>query len=807
MITSSLAIAAFALAQNVAPAAGDVTDTQQQQGREIAAQQAAPQAPSSSSSSNDASAGDIIVTAQKRSQSINDVGLTITALSGDVLTRRGINDVYDLAKVVPGLSVANTGVGASVVYTLRGIGFNSINLNSSPTVSVYTNEIALPYPAMTQGVGFDLERVEVLKGPQGTLFGQSTTAGAINYIAAMPTERFSAGINGSYGRFDWWNVSGHVSGPITDTLHFRIAASQDGGGAWQKSYTRNDKRGKRDKTQARGILDWEASDSIRVKLMVNYWRDKSDSQALQFVRYAPLLPPGLPGPAAFPPAPHSPRAADWDVGKDFKLDVSFFQPSLRFDWDVADGITLTSTSAYSYYRTNSRFDGDGTSFEIQDQRQKGKIRDFNQEIRLSGDIGGLTWVVGGSYEKSKVDERLLQNFFHLSNVQNVGGSGFSLINSNIFSNTRTEAKAVFANADYKINDQLSVVVGGRYTDTRIKFRGCALDAGTTLPNTPVPGVTADVRQAFNIIYGALTGNVGLNPVQPGGCITLDNISRNGNPPTFLPTESPDTLSEDNFSWNLTANYKPIRSVLLYARVAQGYKSGSYPTTAASASAQFRPAKQEGLLAYEAGFKLSLLDRTLQLDGAIFYYDYKNKQLSNFIADAVFGPLVAIVNVPKSNVKGAEGSVTWKPARGLTLGAGATYIDSKITSFTGFDQNGVVTNFSGAQFNLAPKWTATADLDYRFAVSQSLTASVGGGLSYHSKTTGIIGTKDSDYDIDPYTLIDLQAGVESNSGWSAKIWGKNVTNKYYWTNANHVVDNIIRTAGFGATYGITLGMKY
>lgn len=750
---------------------------------------------------------DIVVTAQKRQQSANDVGLSITTLDADTISRRGVVDAYDLVKVVPGLSVANAGNGATLVYTLRGIGFNSSNLGATPTVSVYTDEIALPYPVMTQGAALDLERVEVLKGPQGTLFGQNSTAGAINYIARKPTDEVEGYVEASYGRFGWWNVKMAAGGPVTGTLKARFALSHDGGDGWQQSYTRDDSLGRRDKTQARVLLDWEPGSAVRFNLALNYWHDESESQALQLVRYAPLLPPGVPQVAAYPTAPRDPRAADWDPDKNFQYDTDFFQPSLRIDLDLTSNLTLTSVSAYSDYRTDSLIDPDGTSFEVGEIRQIGTIRDFNQEFRLSSDGDRFKWVVGANYQKNKIDEDLDILIRDLSNVQNIGGSGFSAILSPITSTQRTEAKAVFANAEYEFTDQFSVVAGARYTDTKIDFRGCNLDSGPPIPNTPTPGVTASLRGFFNILYGILTGNVGANPIQEGGCITLDNIARDGNPPTFLPTDSPQTLKEDNFSWNATANFKPNRDLLFYARIAQGYKSGSFPTIGASTSIQFLPARQEALRSYEAGVKATLADRTLQLDAAVFYYDYKDKQLSNFVPDAVFGPLVATVNIPESRVTGAEASATWAPVRGLTINGAVTYIDTRITEFVGFDENGVVTDFEGARFNLAPKWSATGDVNYDFPVGASLTGSVGGGLTYRSETTGIIGTTDPDYNIDAYTLVDLQAGIESRDGWNLRAWGKNVTNKYYWTNVNRVSDTIVRPAGMGATYGITAGYKF
>jgi outer membrane receptor protein involved in Fe transport len=758
---------------------------------------------------------EIVVTAQKRRQSVNDVGLSITTLDGAAIARRGISDAYDLVKVVPGLSVANAGNGATVVYTLRGVGFNASFLSATSAVAVYQDEVALPYPAMTRSVGLDLERVEVLKGPQGTLFGQNSTAGAINYIAAKPTDKFEGNASASYGSFNWWDIKLAAGGPVTDTLKVRFAVSHDGGDGWQKAYTRDDKLGRRDNTKARAIVLWNPIPDLRVNLTLNYWHDQSDTQALQLVRYEPLQPPGVPAVAAFPTAPHNDRAAEWDPARDPKFNTTLFQPSLRLDYDLTSKITLTSISAYSAYRTNSFLADDGTIFDVGGINQRGKIHDFNQEVRLSGRSKAFNWVIGGNLQRNKIGENLNIDTNFLSNTQNIGGTGISGVCPNhgtdcdpVFSRSKTRANAVFANGEFKASDQISVVAGVRYTKTSIDYRGCN-QAGPTIISSSVPGGISSLRNFFNILYGELTGNAGANPIpnSPDACVTLDGISRNGAPPTFLPTDSPQKLTEDNLSWNVTANFKPNPRTLLYARVAQGYKSGSFPTVGATSSVQYLPTKQEGLLAYEAGFKLTLLDRRVQLDGAAFYYDYKNKQLSNFVPDAVFGPLVAIVNVPKSRVAGGEIALTVAPIDGLTLNGAVTYSDSKIQRFVGFDERGVIKDFAGSPFNLSPKWSAVADANYRFAVGSSLTAYFGASTTYHSATTGIIGSGDSAYNIRSYTIFDVQAGIESAAGWSLQVWGKNITNKYYWTNVNHVSDTIVRTAGLPAMYGVTLGYKF
>src|SRR6266404_2517776 len=181
---------------------------------------------------------EIVVTAEKRSESINKVGLAISALSGDSLRDLNIHSVQDLTQVVPGLTYAASLLDTPV-YSLRGVGFYETTLAAYPDVSVYVDQVPLAFPVLTGNVGLDLERVEVLKGPQGILFGQNSTGGAINYIAAKPTDTQQAGIDVGYSRFATSTVDGFLSGPLTDTLAARLSFMSDQSGPWQHTYFRN----------------------------------------------------------------------------------------------------------------------------------------------------------------------------------------------------------------------------------------------------------------------------------------------------------------------------------------------------------------------------------------------------------------------------------------------------------------------------------------------------------------------------------------------------------------------------------------
>ena len=210
----------------------------------------------------DTSGVEIIVTANKHEQKLNSVGLTIQAATGAELQQRGIDGPADLGKLVPGFTFTQS-LLSTPVYTLRGIGLYDPTFGAAPAVAVYTDQISRNAPVMSDALDLDIERIEVLKGPQGTLFGQSSTGGAINYIAAKPTKEFHAGIDASYERFGLGTISGFVSGPLGDMVQVRLAGKAQSGGAWQYSESRpNEHNGDTRKVEGRLIVDIEPALSL-----------------------------------------------------------------------------------------------------------------------------------------------------------------------------------------------------------------------------------------------------------------------------------------------------------------------------------------------------------------------------------------------------------------------------------------------------------------------------------------------------------------------------------------------------------------
>jgi outer membrane receptor protein involved in Fe transport len=745
-----------------------------------------------------ADSGDIIVTAQKRAERLRDVPMSINAATGDQLKTLGVTGAEQLDKLVPGFTFQRTVYGLPVFF-LRGIGFNDTTLGVSPGVSVYVDQQPLPFSAMTRGAMLDLERVEVLKGPQGTLFGQNSTGGAINYIAAKPTDDFQAGIEASYGRFNEVIGEAFVSGPLTDGLSARVAVRGERQDDWQRGYTNGDEIGRRRFVNGRAIVDWHPDSAIRAQLMATAWHDTSDTQQPQTVAYTPLVtgPTARPIPfplASFPVSPRAPRAAAWDPGVDFARDDRLYHVAGRIEVDLGDGMTLTSLTSYADYRQSIPLDLDGTTFASGRTDDTGRIKTFAQEVRLTGDRpSGLKWMVGGNYQHDKVFERLIFNPMITSGTS-VGPMTFDSFF--IDNDQRIDSKAAFASVDLPLADRLVVQGSIRYTNQKRDFAGCVRDDGN-----------GEISAAFGLLSTILTGVP--QTIPPGGCGTL---GVNGAPTPIVT----DKLNEDNLSWRASLNWTLDSQSLLYANITKGYKSGSFPTLSSASAAQLRPISQESVLAFEAGAKLGF-GRALQVEAAAFYYRYRDKQLVGFLVDPVFGPLPSLVSIPKNHVQGGEIIATLRPVAGFTLIASGTYVDTRI------DRNpinptgpyGTPSDFVGQRFPYTPRWQGSLDAQYRFPAFAGLDAFLGGTVSARSGTTGALLSGDpavaaleDGLRIHGYALIDLRAGIEAaDERWRLELWGRNVTNRFYVNGVTRNADFTTRFAGMPATYGLTVRYRF
>ncbi len=750
---------------------------------------------------NETQLQEIVVTANKREESLNRVGVTVAAISGAALRERQVSTLQDLTQNVTSLTYANSPAGTPVI-SLRGVGFYEISLAAYPTVSTYVDQVPLAFPILASHVTYDLERVEVLKGPQGILFGQNATGGAINFIAAKPSATTSGGLTLGYGRFNAFNAEGFVTGALAPTLDARLSFRIERADGWQISNSRlRDRNSRVEDYMARLQLAWRPFDSARFLLSLNGWQDSGQPEAGQYIGLN-LQHPGFINPtlAVTPFSPRTPRASDWNPGLP-RRNNRFLQASLRGDIDVTPEITLTTISAYSNYRQRQAEDFDGVQVGVDDfSADNGSIKDVSQELRLSNKATNrFRWVLGGNYEHTKVDQAF-DYLFDASSTNLLLGIGLDRFGSN----QTMSNYAGFGSGEFDINRMITLKGGLRYTHSQIAATDCGQDIDG--PNYPTG----------NLFYNFLVGGVA-GKYRPGLCYGINNLGQtlNGVKPGF-PGEYSSSLHEHNLSWRAGVDIKPNKGTLFYGSITRGYKAGSFPTVGAALFTQYQPVIQESVTSYEAGAKIGLFDRRVEVNSAIYYYDYKNKQLRSRTRDPVFGDLDILQNIPKSSVKGAELEITARPIAGLTLAVAATYTDAKIKQFTGLSAAGVQADFSGTPVPFTPKWQLQLNTDYSVPVTDRLALIAGGSVSHRTGTYSIIGGATNPpgvipageqlFRIDPYTLVDLRVGVKGDN-WRATVWGKNVFNTYYWNNVTPAFDTIVRYAGPPATYGATVSFDF
>ncbi len=763
-------------------------------------------------------AAEIVVTANKREQSQNDVGLTITALSGDTLKDQHVSTLEDIARVVPSLTYQPTAY-ATPVYTLRGVGFYDSSLASYPTVSVYIDEAPQPLPVLTTHSAYDLERVEVIKGPQGTLFGNNSTGGAVNFIAAKPTDAFEAGGDLTYGRFSRVEGNAYISGPLSGNLKGRIAINGAISDDWQYATGQAAGNGATAYIAGRLLLDWQPTEALRFQLNANGWVDDSDPQTPQYNALIPQFPATVaPLLLTGPFTPKNARATDFSLAFRPRSHQEMGQAALRADLELTSDITVTSLTSYIEYNRDGAFDLDGSTVADTDIPQiTGQIKSFSQELRISnGGKARFRWVLGGNYERTNVNEFDEYNFSEGSLAP-----VFSFTGDRIRTAQQLRNYAAFANGEFDISDQITLKGGVRYTQANRNFRNCTFDNGDGSFAGVFEGLANAIQFGFVPVPGFTPTGVPVTPLTTTSCAGLDNVTFDGTPVTYRPGELQAKLDQNNVSWKVGADFKPNDDILFYANVAKGYKSGSFPFLSGATFQQNASVTQEALLDYEVGFKISAADRKLQINGAAFWYKYDNKQLRGKVPDPVFGLLDALVNVPKSELRGVELEVQYRPVQGLNLSIAGSYIDSEIKQYTNFNATNTPTDFAGSPIPYTPKYQVNAAIDYRWETGD-VRPFVGASLSYKSSQLANIGGSRgfvppvnfrSDrpiadiFVIKDYALLDLRAGIEAaDSSWSVSVFGKNVTNTLYAANIQPAYDTVHRYMGMPATYGITLGVK-
>jgi iron complex outermembrane receptor protein len=373
--------------------------------------------------------GEVVVTAQRKEESAQNVGIALSVISGEGLADKAITDVAGLQNAIPSLQVEPAFGGGQPQFRIRGVGFLDYTSNNASPIGVSLDDVAFALPIQTAGQLFDVNRIEVLRGPQGTLYGRNTTGGQINFISNRPTDETHAGITAEYGSHNEVNAEGYVSGSIAEGLLGRLSVATEQGGDWQRNRDTGQRLGNKDKIAGRGQLEWKPKDVVDLRLGFHVARDKSDETGLYLLK--PYTRTNALGAVTTTiPADTSRYVTDWNLNPTFANLIGLRQSSkpgvdnsndgvdLSANIDF-DGAKLTSITAYNRMIRREYGDWDATQFHDSDEFFRSDLDVFSQEVRIasSGD-GRLGWVGGVFYSDLDLHEKFYSDF---TDAKNIGG--------------------------------------------------------------------------------------------------------------------------------------------------------------------------------------------------------------------------------------------------------------------------------------------------------------------------------------------------------------------------------------------------
>jgi iron complex outermembrane receptor protein len=673
---------------------------------------------------------EVVVTARKTEESLQRVPVSVSAISGEELAQRSLDNLSAVGQSTPNFLFGERGAsgrGSGVIF-IRGVGQTDVRPTYDPAVGVYVDGVFLGRMQGNNLNTMDLERLEVLRGPQGTLFGKNTSGGAVNIVTRQPDLSDFFGkvqlVGGSRDRFD---ALGNVNVPLSDgKAALLLSASrrkQDGYG----SRADGQNMGSTDRTSGRVSLRWKLTDQLSALFAADGETYDETNSVFKLISVYPAAPP-IAALNAFTPLKYDSR---WLSTSDFsnfaggpnssRGDLS--GASLTFDYETGP-VTLKSISAYRRNTVHSDQDADLSPITILDEYDASWQDQYSQELQASGESFGdrLAWVAGLYYFheaiRNKVDFPLVTPLF-----------GFSRSFSNDHDVTN-ESVAAYGQGNYSLTDELRLTAGVRYThdEKEVKRRNLAYPSGT-------------------LLEPELTKSSGSNDVSPR--VGLD------------------------YQWTDT--------VMTYVSAAKGYKAGGF-NGRASNNAGFNEYEPEKVLTYELGLRSDLLNRRLRFNATAFYSDYSDLQLQISGSTTVNGapaPFNIVSNVPKARITGGELELEVLPTDGLKLSTHLGITDAKYTDLptsAQFTAARLITENS--RFVYTPKTSASVAAEYATLVTDGVLAT--GRVDYAYKST-------IHYDLanspllrqKPYGLLNARLTFEHQSkGWALSLFGTNLTNRHY-----------------------------
>lgn len=801
----------------------------------------------------------IIVTAQKREQNLQDVPVVVTAVGAKLLQDTGVKDIKDLTILTPGLTVTSTSSEASTTARVRGVGTVGDNPGLESSVGVVIDGVYRP----RNGVGFgdlgEMERIEVLKGPQGTLFGKNTSAGVINVMTKEPEFGFGANGELTFGNYDAKGAAASVTGPLyEDKLAGRIYVAARKRDGYNDVITGNGPS-KRDQDAdqnfytVRGQLLFVPDDRATFRVIADYSRrDENCCGAVQ-IRTGPTAAilaavSGQAAPVATTADPFE-RVAYSNRGAPAKIEDKGV--SLQGDIDLPIG-SLTSISAIRNWRTDNGQDSDFSTADITYRNKDGsnysEFTTYTQELRLAGRSEKFDWLVGAFLADERLEnranfyfgnhyEQYLGRLLSRSAANPAGVPNFIALLLNRAPNTsfaagqglrdrydqRATTIALFTNDTWHVTDAFEITAGLRYTAEKKK-----LDTYQTNTDGGVGCGTA-LSAAGQARIASIVGAANTGTIIGNLCLPWANVLFNGR-------GTHQERTDKEWSGTIKASYRFSPEVFSYASFARGYKGGGFnldrtqssnglPSGGAGVTPIYDTSfPAEFVDSYELGLKNTLFNRTVLFNISGFYQKFTDFQLNTFL-----GTSFVVRSIPEVKSKGVDADFLWfTPVRGLTVQSGFTYALTKYGNQPiPNDPGNALALLPGSRMSLAPKYSASGSLTYETPVGDNMKARFNIGAKYSSSyNTGS--------DLFPpkvqkaFTVVNGRVGIGSaDERWTMELWAQNLLNEKYMQVAfngplqgssglsatqstyNPSLDTITYDAFLGAprTYGVTLRSRF
>lgn len=731
--------------------------------------------------------GEIIVTARKRDENVQDTPISMSVTSGDDLANRGIAKFTDLEQAVPGLRLSPAQSSSSTtVVSMRGMSATDARITGDTAVGVYVDGIYYPHAyGLSVGNFWDVQRVEVLKGPQGTLYGRNTTGGAVSVYTNAPTDRFEGEVKARYGNYNQYGLAGVLNVPVSDTLAFRVAAETHGHGAYGRNLLNGKGLGKEDGWFVRLSSKWEPTDNLTVLLRGDYGKINFVPGAFKggkaFTTTDPVPGGGFFGNTGFRAIATElgllPATSEANLSEARRIYASYAQGdkddgalnvqpfdnvriyggSLNLNYELSDAVSLRSITGYRNVRRDGALDNDGTPFSLFEfPESRTRLWQFSQEAQVYGELfgGNLNYMLGLYYSTE-------EGYDYFESVSN---RAVTPTTPNIqYGEVVNDTIGYFGQATLRLAEGLNATGGLRYSkDTRrltSHNRSATTCTALGTPLATTPDCTAEFRASFNA-----------------------------------------------WQWTIGVDYSPMPGLMLYAKADKGYRTGLIPlfggsTTPVGAAATFTPVNPEFVHSYEGGFKAEFLDRRARLNLTYYHTDFDNIQITRSILLPDIGNVALQQNGATAKVDGVEAEAMFRPIPQLELAGSLAYTNARFTEYI----SGVL-NLKGFPLVGSPKWA--------YAISATVTQPMGENelrfqVDWNYRSWQYISFPAGS--TEPYGLLNARIGLQlKEPQMEIALFGKNILDRRVANYAGSSAPSGFLYAGpynDPATFGVEVGFKF